>query len=111
MLLSPEPVTRGSVVEAYETIVLRPTLITSIHLFLYGFYVLLLRIALNTFKKRPETKERRLHKLLLVAVFVLVSIGVPINLTADALDSAVALWARKNIPFPPSMVDAKFALE
>ncbi|KAJ8090879.1 hypothetical protein PM082_024801 [Marasmius tenuissimus] len=71
--------------DGFNTMIVGPLLFTSVHLFLYGLYVLLYRIGLLVLRERPRTRERLLHQVSLHVLFLLVTINVPLALAYDLL--------------------------
>ncbi|KAJ8083572.1 hypothetical protein PM082_009447 [Marasmius tenuissimus] len=90
-----------AVEQQYKFGIMFPITVSVVHLFLYGFNILLFRIGLQVLKRRErqEDEGNRLCRLLLVSLFVLSTVSVPISLTEDMLDVRRAFCAVTGLEY------------
>ncbi|KAJ8079747.1 hypothetical protein PM082_016569 [Marasmius tenuissimus] len=105
--MSPSQLVQGSEPTAragFNLMVVAPLLFNSVHLFLYGLYVLLYRIGLLVLKKRPRTQECLFHQVSLHVLFVLVTLSIPIALAFDLLQISKEFYSYSGLE-PPVTVE------
>ncbi|KAL0566563.1 hypothetical protein V5O48_015447, partial [Marasmius crinis-equi] len=81
--------------EGYKYRVVALFVITVVHIFLYGSYVLLFRIADVVLRRRAQANTNaphRLFRLAVVSLFALSSISVPLSLAYDFLYIKNMYW-------------------
>ncbi|KAJ8093749.1 hypothetical protein PM082_009609 [Marasmius tenuissimus] len=85
----------------YNFGILLPLLVSSVHLFLYGFNVLLFRIGIVVLRKRERDKDtgNRLFRLALFSLFALSTVGVPVGLISDILNTRQAFSVASGLEY------------
>ncbi|KAF9257016.1 hypothetical protein L218DRAFT_1006651 [Marasmius fiardii PR-910] len=85
--------------DVFRDIVITPILINSCHLFLYGLYIFIFRVAISALKERPHSPERRFHVISLNTLFILATVNVPFRLAVDIFFCKLVFWKWEGLGF------------